>query len=296
MTLPHRRSILCCPATAGQRLEKAASSSADALLVDLEDSVPAADKGAARAVIESQIGDLDVGMKSVTVRINDPDTPDGLADLESVASGPPCIIAICIPKVTGPGHVASVNGLLDELEQRSHRPTPLGIEALIETAAALEQLHDIARAPRVCSLVFGPGDFAVSLGARRSALYDPDPALPDPFWFARLAVLAAARTAGVQAIDGPSVDLKGTSRLQLDVESVANAGFDGKWALHPAQLETINTAFSPSDEDVTWAVRVSQAAVESASAGVGALVVDGSFVDEATVKHAQRVLDRAQWQ
>jgi citrate lyase subunit beta/citryl-CoA lyase len=261
-------------------------------MIDLEDSVPVANKADGRDVVGHHLDEIDFGSKVVSVRVNDPFTEDGQADLEAVVSGPEIVQSICLPKVVTADSVVRVCHVLEVLERRRGRERPLAVEVLIENVAAMENLADIARAPRVCSLTFGPGDFAVSLGASRSALYAPDPRLPDPFWMARLAVLTAARIGGVQAIDGPSVDLTGTVRLPQEVNAVVNAGFDGKWALHPAQLATINAGFTPSNDDVRWAREITSAASRFAQAGEGALVLDGAFIDEAIVKQAKRILSR----
>jgi citrate lyase subunit beta/citryl-CoA lyase len=238
-------------------LEKAAELAVDEIVVDLEDGVAAADKDAARENLH-----LARARGTLAVRINGAGTPWFDGDLAAVAELRPDVVVL--PKA--------------ELE---HLPLLEGIalEAQIETARALVDVERIAVAG-VEALVFGPGDFAASLGVPVLTIG----AGASEYALARIAV--AARAAGVQPIDGPYAALDDDAGLRASAERALAHGYDGKWCVHPRQLEIVNDVFTPAPEDVERARRIRAAAD-------GATAVDGEMVDQATKRLAEGVIARA---
>jgi citrate lyase subunit beta/citryl-CoA lyase len=237
-------------------LEKAATLPADEIVVDLEDGVAAADKEAARENLR-----LARARGTLAVRIN----KGSLPDLEAAAAVADVIV---LPKVESRHEV-------DEIARR----TALPLEVQIETARGLVEVEAIAQAPQVEALIFGPGDFAASLGVPVLTIG----AGASEYAMARLAV--AARAYGLQAIDGPYATIDDEPALRASAERALALGFDGKWAIHPSQLAALHDVFTPPAEAIERAKRI--------LATDGAVRLDGEMVDEATKKLAEGVLARA---
>jgi citrate lyase subunit beta / citryl-CoA lyase len=260
-----RRSCLTVPASSPRMLAKAAGLPADEVVVDLEDGVAPADKEEAR----SHLGDA-VARRTLAVRINGVGTPWWQDDLEAVAGRRPDVVVL--PKAESADHVRAVAELLPEL---------VGLEVQIESARGLVEVERIAAVGGPLeALVFGPGDFAASMGV---------PVLTigaGAFGYAMARIAVAARANGLQVVDGPYADLRDADGLRRSAESALALGFDGKWVVHPDQIEPVNEAFSPSPEEVERARRI-------LAAGDGAGLVDGEMVDVATKRMAAAVLARA---
>jgi citrate lyase subunit beta/citryl-CoA lyase len=237
-------------------LSKAAELDADELVVDLEDGVAPADKERARANLR-----LARARGTLAVRIN----KGSLADLEAASAVADVIV---LPKVDSPDDVAAI---------AAHTDLPL--EAQIETALGLVHVEATAQAPQLEALVFGPGDFAASLGVPVLTIG----AGASEYAMARIAV--AARAFGLQPVDGPHASLDDPAALRLGAERALALGYDGKWAIHPSQLATLHEVFTPSAEEIERARRI--------LATAGAVRLDGEMVDEATKKLAAGVLARA---
>jgi len=237
-------------------LEKAASLPADEVVVDLEDGVAAADKEAARANLT-----LARARGTLAVRIN----RGSLVDLEAANAIADVIV---LPKVESPDEVAEIA-----------RRTELPLEVQIETARGLVEVEAIARAPQVEALIFGPGDFAASLGVPVLTIG----AGASEYAMARIAV--AARAFGLQAIDGPHAAIDDVAELRASAKRALALGYDGKWAIHPGQLQTLHEVFTPSADAIERAKRI--------LATDGAVRLEGEMVDEATKKLAAGVLARA---
>ena len=256
MTTRARRSCLAVPASSRRLLAKAATLDADEVVVDLEDGVAAADKETARGNLPEARA-----RGTLAVRINK-GSLDDLAAARAVAD------VIVLPKVESPDDVAAV---------AAHTDLPL--EAQIETARGLVAVEAIAAAPQLEALVFGPGDFAASLGVPVLTIG----AGASEYAMARIAV--AARAFGLQAVDGPHAALDDLDVLRATAERARALGYDRKWAIHPSQLETLHDVFTPSAEEIERAERI--------LATHGAVRLDGELVDEATKKLAEGVLARA---
>jgi citrate lyase subunit beta/citryl-CoA lyase len=278
MSPPARRSCLSVPGSSERKLAKAAGLAADEVVIDLEDAVAVDAKDDARAATVAALQAWTGG--GVAVRVNAPGTPWCHLDLAALAALPELPASIVVPKVQSAGDLAFVDRLLDGVEAGAR--VPLRVQALIETAAGLANLHEIAAAsPRLDALILGYADLAASLGGKREL----DHWLP-----AQHAVVVAARANGLQAIDGPHLGVSPDDAFHAAVARARDLGFDGKWAIHPSQVDALNAAFTPDEAEVARA-RAIVAALDSAQEG--AVSLDGEMLDEAVRVAALRLLARA---
>ncbi len=305
-----QRSELAVPATSARFVEKAAASAADAIFLDLEDAVVPERKAEARKNAVAALRDLDWGRKIVSVRVNALDTPWGCRDVVEVAEACPRLDRILLPKCDTPGHVAAVDLMLAGAESGRPRERRVGVEALIETARGLANVEAIAAASeRLEALVFGAGDFQLDMrifarsvgapSARYAVLTDAgrgprERHWNDPWHFALARVAAACRANGLLPIDGPFTGIGDPEGFRAAAERAAALGFEGKWAIHPSQIEAANEIYSPSAEQTAWAKEVLEALAAAGREGKGA-VKDrhGEMIDMAHVKMARLVLARA---
>jgi len=277
---PSRRSCLSVPGSSERKLAKAAELAADEVVIDLEDAVAVGAKNEARAAVVAALGDWTGS--GVAVRVNGPGTPWCHLDIAAVGALAEMPGSIVVPKVESPGDLAFIDRLLDGVEAGAGRERPLRVQAVIETAAGLANVHEIAAAsPRLDALIIGYADLAASLGGAR----DLDAWLP-----AQHELLVAARASGLQAIDGPYLGVAPDEGFHAAAARARDLGFDGKWAIHPSQVDALNDAFTPDESEVARA-RAVVAALESAQEG--AVTLDGEMLDEAVRAAALRVLARA---
>lgn len=295
-----RRSVLSVPGHVEKMHRKAAASAADAVMLDLEDSVPVDEKEAARQQVVRSAREIDWRGKTLTFRCNALDTPFGYRDLlEVLEAAGDRIDAVVIPKIDHPGDVHFVHRLMAGIEIRFAGRKPVGIEASVETASGLAQVREIAAASdRLVSLVFGIADFQASIGARLVSISGHGEAEEDLYpghrWhFAMSRMVMAARAAGLCVIDAPYGHFRDLSGLRRWAAVAAALGFDGKWAIHPDQIDIINEVFSPSAEEIDRARRILEAFESAASRGRGAVSVDGRMVDGATVRLARRTWEKS---
>ena len=292
--------MLFVPGSRPDMMAKAAVSAADAVCLDLEDSVTAEDKPASRGRVVKALLELDFGARVRLVRINGLDTPFAYRDLVEVVEGAGARLdAVMVPKVGSARDVWFVDTLLSQLEAHTRRTAPIGVEAQIESASGFVELKEIASAaPRLRSLIFGPGDFAASMRMPSSGIgeFDANDALyPGHRWHAvMLAIVAAARTNGLRAVDGPYAQYKDAAGLERSCRIARSLGFDGKQCIHPSQLPTANEVFSPSAEEVARATAVVRAVSDAAAAGKGAAVHEGKMIDAASLRMARTILDRVE--
>lgn len=294
-----RRSELAVPASNWRMIEKAAGLDADLAFLDLEDAVAPADKPAARTNVARAFQELAWGRKPRTYRVNGLDTPYFYRDLIDVVEVVRDEVDLVIlPKAQRAEDVVVVATLLAQLEMAHSSDRRVGIEVQIESAEGLLNAAAIARASdRVEALIFGPGDFAASMGMPSAAIgvadeWD-DAYGADRWHYAMSAIVVAARAAGVQAIDGPYAEYQDTAGLRRSCRRARALGFDGKWCIHPSQIATVNETFTPTSHEVERARAVVAAYDEATAAGRGAITVDGQMVDAASVRLARRVLDMA---
>ncbi len=285
-----RRSCLSVPGSSEKMLAKAPGLAADELIVDLEDAVAASAKDAARARVTAALERTPWADAAVSVRVNAPRSPWCHLDIAALAALPRQPAAIVVPKVEGAGDLAFVDRLLDGVEAAGGRARPVRVQALIETAAGLANVREIAAASeRLDALILGYADLAASLGRSEAGARDLDAWRP-----AQESLLLAARANGLQAIDGPHLGVAVDDAFTAAVARARDLGFDGKWAIHPAQLDALNRAFTPTAAEVDGARAVLAALAEAErGAGAGAVALDGQMLDEALRAAAVRTLARA---
>ncbi|HEY2575047.1 MAG TPA: CoA ester lyase [Streptosporangiaceae bacterium] len=291
-----RRSCLAVPGSSRRFLAKAAGLGAegvgcDEVFLDLEDAVAPAAKADARANVIEALNSLEWGPKLRAVRVNDVTTAWAHRDVISVVEGAGANIdVIVLPKVTGPRDVSWLDLLLTQVEQEMGLPVgKIGIEAQIEDAAGLAAVAEIAAASlRLEALVFGPADFMASLGMRSLEVgAQPAGYAGDAFHYPLMRILVAARAHGLQAIDGPYARIADTAGLAQVASGVAALGYDGKWVVHPGQIETVNEAFTPTPGEYERAELILAAYQHHTTAEHrGAALLDGEMIDEATRKLA----------
>jgi citrate lyase subunit beta/citryl-CoA lyase len=277
---------------------KAAASEADAVCLDLEDSVLPDEKVAARANVVRALREIDFGRRVRMVRINSLDSEYADRDLmEVMAAAGDRVDVVMIPKVGSAADVEHVDGVLTKIANARLTKARVGIEAQIESAAGFLYVREIARASsRLEGLIFGPGDFAASMQMPASSigeLDEYDQAYPGHRYHAvMLTIVAAARANGLRCMDGPYAGYKDTAGL-IRVCQIAQAlGFDGKQCIHPAQLPTVNAAFSPSAEEVERASALVKAYETAVADGRGAATHDGRMIDAASLRMARVILRR----
>lgn len=298
-----RRSNLSVPGHLEKMHAKANDSQADVIMLDLEDSVPLEAKETARAQVITSLLGLDWAQKTVTVRINALDTPFGYRDLLEVAETAGHLIdAIVIPKVNNPGDIFFADRLLNGIELvQKNNFSVIGIEASIETAEGLLRAANIVQASsRVRSLVFGIADYSASIGARLVSISGhgekEEEIYPGHRWhFALSNMVMHAKAFGRMAIDAPYGNFKDPDGLRRSAIMALALGCDGKWAIHPAQIDVINEVFTPSQEEIALAVKVIEANAQAKAAGKGAVAVEGRMVDQATVRLANQLWEQAKY-
>ena len=281
--MSRRRACLVVPAAPAAKLAKGATLAADEVVLDLEDAVVSAVKDEARgAVADALAGDW--AAESVAVRVNAIGSPWCHLDLVALAASAREALTAVLPKVEHPDDLAFADRLLAGAEAAAGRETPVRLLALIETAAGLAAAAEIARASeRLDGLILGYADLAASLGRTG----------PQDWRYAQETVLVAARAAGIQAIDGPHLGIRDDDAFRTDVAHARTLGFDGKWAIHPAQLDALREAFTPTEAEIADAREVLDALDAAAADGAGAVGVGDRMLDEALALSARRVLARA---
>ena len=281
-----RRACLVVPAAPAAKLAKGATLRADEVVIDLEDAVLADAKDEARVATVLALANA-WEADAVAVRVNAIGSQWCHEDLIGLAAAERAELTVVLPKVEHSDDLAFADRLLDGAERAVGRTTPVRLLALIETAAGLSAVAEIARAsPRLDGLILGYADLTASLGRPAGG--------PASDWrFAQDAVLVAARAAGLQAIDGPHLAVRDDEDFRAAVAHARALGFDGKWAIHPAQLPALVDAFTPTDEEVAEA-RATLGALERAAAeGAGAVAAGDQMLDEALAVSARRTLGRA---
>jgi len=286
-----RRTTLAVPGSSHRFLAKARELPADEVFLDLEDAVAPAAKDAARPLVVEALRAGGWGSRIRAVRVNDASTRWAYRDVvDIVEQAGDCLDAIVLPKVTGPADIGWLHLLLGQVEQAAGLPAGgIGIEAQIEDAAGLAAVDEIAAASdRLEALVFGPADFMASLGMR-SLTVGAQPAGyagGDAFHYPHMRILVAARAHGLQAIDGPFAAIADLPGLQRSAASAAALGYDGKWVIHPGQIETVNSEFSPAQDEYDRAELLLEAYDYYTRHGRGAATLDGEMIDEASRKMA----------
>jgi citrate lyase beta subunit len=289
------RSELAVPGSNPTFIDKAADSDADVVFLDLEDAVAPPEKEQARKNIIQALHDIDWAErgKTVSVRINGLDTPYMYRDVvDVVEQAGSRLHTILVPKVGVAADLYCVEAMVNQIEQAKEISTPIGTEALIETALGMANVETIAASGgRLEALHFGVADYAASLRARTVNIGGLNPNYPGDQWHAALTrMIVACRAYGLRAIDGPFGDFSDSDGYLDAARRAAALGAEGKWAIHPSQVELANTVFTPPEEEVTRARRIIEELRRAESEGRGAASVDGKMIDAASERMAQTVI------
>jgi citrate lyase subunit beta/citryl-CoA lyase len=288
-----RRSCLSVPGSSPKMLAKAPSLPADEVFMDLEDSVAPGAKEEARGNIERALIDGDWTGKTVVVRVNAVDTRWCARDvLEVVEGAGEHLDCVMIPKVEHASDVTFVDNLLRMVEETTGLDRRIGIEAQIETPTGLTNVDEIAAASdRTETLIFGPADMSASLGLPAVTAGLPMPGYPGDHWhFILSRILVAARNAGLQAIDGPYLVIKDLDGFREMAQRSRALGYDGKWALHPGQIDVLNEVFAPTQEEYDKAEAILEAYAHATDVEQrGAVMFGAEMIDEASRKMAEQL-------
>ncbi|MCG8640816.1 MAG: CoA ester lyase [Desulfobacterales bacterium] len=294
------RTNLSVPGHMKKMHAKALASQADVVMFDLEDSVPVEKKEDARDIIIQSLHELHLEDKTVTVRINGCETALAYREIVDLAENAGNQIdRIVVPKIDHPGDIYFVSRLLDGIEQAKKIKKRIQIEASIETANGLEAVSDIAKASnRLKTLVFGVADYSDSIGARLVSLSghgeNEEEIYPGHRWHYPLSkIVVAARANGLMAIDAPFGNFKNNDGLKRSAELAGALGYDGKWVIHPDQIDIVNQVFTPSPEEIKRAGKILDTIEKANIKGKGAVGVEGKMIDQATHRMAQKLWNQA---
>jgi len=296
-----RRSELSTPGTSVKMIAKAAQSDADLVFLDLEDAVAPAQKEGARKNIVAGLNELDWGASVRSYRVNGVHTPWCHDDVIEVVTGAGANLdVIIIPKIKGPRDIWFVDDLLTQLERKlGLQVGRIGIEVLIEEVEALACVNEIARcSPRLEALILGVGDLSASQGMRLGHIGVDDGGedlkYPGDVWhYARTQMIVAARSAGIDAIDGPYANFTSPAGYERSAATFSMLGGVGKWCIHPSQIEVANRVFAPNEAEIAQAQAVVNAVAEAEARGEGAASLNGMMIDAATTRLFTVTLDRA---
>jgi len=285
---------------------KMAASAADVINLDLEDSVAPDDKPSARAAVIAAISAVDWGGKTLSVRINGLDTPFWYRDVvDLLEQAGDRLDQIMIPKVGCAADVYAVDALVTAVERAKGRTRPISFEVIIESAAGICHVQEIAAAsPRLQAISLGAADFAASMGMQTTGiggtqenyymLRDGVRHWPDPWHWAQVAIVAACRSHGILPVDGPFGDFSDDEGFRAQARRSATRGMVGKWAIHPKQIALANEVFTPSDAAVAEAREILAAMAAARTRGEGATVYQGRLVDIASIKQAEVIVAQAE--
>lgn len=304
------RSELAVPGSNPSLFEKSAKSKADIIFLDLEDAVAPSDKEQARRNVIAALNDVEWGTKTMMVRINGLDTHYMYRDVVDVVEACPRLDMILIPKVGVAADVYAIDMLVTQIETAKKRSKRIGFEVLIETALGMANVEAIAKSsPRLEAMSFGVADYAASTRARTTVIGGVNPdygVLADKdgeggrnyFWAdqwhaAQTRMLIACRAYGLRPIDGPFGDFSDRDGYLAAAKRAAVLGYEGKWAIHPSQIELANQVFTPSKAEVTKAQRILEAMDQAAKEGKGAVSLDGRLIDIASIRMAEALLNKA---
>ncbi|MEV4538854.1 CoA ester lyase [Asanoa sp. NPDC049518] len=288
-----RRSCLAVPGSSLKMLDKARGLPADQVFLDLEDAVAPLAKPEARKNVVAALNEGDWGTKTRVVRVNDLTTEWTYRDVVEVVEGAgPNLDCVMLPKVQSAAHVEWLDLTLTQIEKAVGLPVGgIGIEAQIENAAGLVNVDAIAAAsPRVETIIFGPADFMASINMRSLVVGGLIPDYPgDPYHYILMRLLMAARMHDKQAIDGPFLQIRDVDAFRAVAKRSAALGFDGKWVLHPGQIDAANEIYAPAQDDYDRAELILDAyehATSEAGGKLGAVMLGDEMIDEASRKMA----------
>ena len=295
-----QRSELAVPGSNPKMIEKALNCDADYVFLDLEDAVAPGDKLQARKNVIEALNSLDWkgAGKTISVRINGLDTHYMYRDVvDVVEQAGSKLDTILVPKVGVPGDLYTVDVLLTQMEEAKGIEHRIGLEALIETALGMACVEQIAASSskRLEAMHFGVADYAASNRARTVNIGGLNPDYPGDQWHAAITrMTVACRAYGLRPIDGPFGDFKDPDGYILAARRAAALGVEGKWAIHPSQIELANQVFSPPDAEVDKARRILEELDKAAAEGRGAASLDGKMIDAASARMAENIVGIAE--
>ena len=306
------RSQLAVPGIQPRMFEKAARSNADIVFLDLEDAVAPDDKEKARRNVIEAVNDVDWGNKSISVRVNGLDTHYMYRDVIDVVEG--CganLDLLMVPKVGVAADVYAVDMLVTQIEQAVGIKKPIGLELMIESALGMQNINAIASASsRIESLHFGAGDYAASIHAQTTHIggINEDYAIVsggrdggisqnhigDIWHHALSSLVVACRANGLRPIDSAFGDYSDPDGYVASAKRAASLGCEGKWAIHPSQIDLANDVMSPSADEVATAMGILSAMENAASEGLGAVTYKGRMIDYASVRQAEMLVSKSE--
>jgi citrate lyase subunit beta/citryl-CoA lyase len=291
-----QRSELAVPGSSPKMFEKALNSKADYIFLDLEDAVSPNDKISARQNIIKALNEINwrENGKTISVRINSLDTHYMYRDLvEIVEQAGNKLDTILVPKAGTASDVYMVDCLLTQIETNKKIKNKIGIECLIETSLGMSNIREIAKSSqRLEALHFGVADYAASLRARTVVIGGLNPDYPGDQWHHGLSELVmTCRAYGLRAIDGPFGDFNDPEAYIAAAKRGAAIGIEGKWAIHPSQIDLANKVFSPPETEVNKAKRILDELEKAAKEGKGAAQLDGRMIDAASARMAENIVN-----
>jgi citrate lyase subunit beta / citryl-CoA lyase len=288
-----RRSCLAVPGSSPRFLEKAQSLPSDQVFLDLEDACAPLAKESARHAVVKALNEGDWTGRTRVVRVNDWTTEWTYRDVITVVEGAGANLdCVMLPKVQDAAQVRALDLLLTQIERANGLPVGrIGLEAQIENARGLVNVDEIAAAsPRLETVVFGPADFMASINMKSLVVGEQPPGYPaDAYHYILMRILMAARANDLQAIDGPYLQIRDIDGFREVAGRSAALGFDGKWVLHPGQIDAANEVFSPSQEDYDHAELILDAYewhTSAAGGAKGSAMLGDEMIDEASRKMA----------
>ncbi len=294
------------PGSRPELFAKMATSAADVVNLDLEDSVAPGDKDKARAAVIAATRDVDWGRKHLSVRINGLDSPWWYRDVvDLLEQAGDRLDQIMIPKVGCAADIYAVDALVTAIERAKGRTRPISFEVIIESAAGIAHVEEIAAAsPRLQAMSLGAADFAASMGMQTTGIGGTQENYymiregarywADPWHWAQAAIVAACRAHGLLPVDGPFGDFSDDEGFRAQARRSATLGMVGKWAIHPRQVALANEVFTPSQAQVAEAREILAAMEKAKSEGQGATVYKGRLVDIASIKQAEVIVRQAE--
>src|ERR1700681_295108 len=290
-----QRSELAVPGTNPALFRKAANSNADIIFLDCEDAGAPDDKEQARKNIIQGLNEVDWGSKTMMVRINGLDTHYMYRDVVDIVEACPRLDMILIPKVGVAADVYAIDMMVTQIEAAKKRTKRIGFEVLIETALGMANVETIAQSSkRLEAMSFGVADYAASTRARTTViggvnrdsgvLTDKDAdgkreyIWTEPWHATQSRMMVACRAYGLRPIDGPFGDFNDSDGYVAAANRAAVLGYEGKWAIHPSQIDLANQVYTPSEAEVTKARRIMDAMAQAAKEGRGAVSLDGRLI------------------
>lgn len=281
------RTLLFVPGNQERRIDKARSIPADAIILDLEDSVPLAEKNSARAMVSSSIDGLALKGQEVFVRINALSTDHAVADIKAIAI--PRLNGICLPKSESADDILRADALIANAERAADlKVGSIWLLALVETPKGILNVYEIASAsPRVLGISFGPEDYTLEMGVKRTKE-------GAEIYYPRVVIAVACHAAGVLAIDGVYTDIRDEEGLNQDTRLARQMGFQGKLLIHPNQVNPVSQIFSPTEEEITHARGIVEAFEVALAQGQASTSFEGKMIDAPVAERARKLLALAE--